>query len=189
MASEPFQHRRILRDIKVKVEGSQPIRRVYYADVPDNRMPTVHQLVLMEKTEELNLWLNQHPRDIEKCYRFKTPLLLAVKHDCYSCVQILLNHNANVEETNMYEETALIYAVKSHNGTIMQALLGHKANIRATNRNNDTVTDIALSEDNVLLLNAIHMHNNHLLEPDRRTRTFPLAAAIRFQARRVLITY
>lgn len=30
------------------------------------------------------------------------------------------------------------------------------------------------------------MHNNHLLQPDRRRRTFPLAAAIRFQARRCI---
>lgn len=72
-----------------------------------------------------------------------------VKHDCFPCVQILLNHKANIEETNMYEETDLIYAVKTHNGRIIEALLERKADIRATNRNNETVTDIALSEDNI----------------------------------------
>jgi hypothetical protein len=69
-----------------------------FRHVIENSVPHVHELVLMNDESDLRNWITRNPEDIERQFRHKTPLLIAVKYDVYDCFTVLMDHNAKVEE-------------------------------------------------------------------------------------------
>jgi hypothetical protein len=51
------------------------------------------ELVLMNEEEDLCTWITRNPEDVQRRFRHKTPLLMAVKYDAYECFAVLLVHD------------------------------------------------------------------------------------------------
>jgi hypothetical protein len=67
---------------------------------------------MMNDEEGLHDWIMKNPEDVERRFRAKTPLLMAVKFDSYECFIVLLDHNANIKESNFKQETILVITVR-----------------------------------------------------------------------------
>jgi ankyrin repeat protein len=89
--------------------------------------------------------LDEHPEDIENRFRLKTPLLLALKHNAYDCFQILMRHNANMEDYNRQNETAQLVAVRLNRRQMIKDLIKQGASLLPEDRMARTAIEILIS--------------------------------------------
>ena len=160
--------------------------QAYFRHGIEEEVPRIHELVLMNDYYKLIKWLNNHPDEIENNFRHKTPLLLAIKHDSFDCFKILLDRNANIEETNPHKETAVLIAVRLNRTQMIRNLISKNANIRTQDRMTRTVTEILISRDDVETLKFIHEQRENLLDHDLHNQEFPLTLAVSHQARKCI---
>ena len=95
----------------------------------------LHWLVWNDYYEELEDELSSRMHDIEKRdNRGRTPLMLAVTLGHIACVEVLLQHEANVNTENTQGWTVVQEAVSRRNPTILQMVLAHRDYQRYCNR-------------------------------------------------------
>jgi len=152
----------------------------------DESVPHIHELVLMNDESDLRSWITQNPEDLERRFRHKTPLLMAVKYDSYECFTALLDHNANIEESNFRHETILIIAVRLNRTQMFKDLITKGANMRIQDRLSRTILEILISRDDVEAIQHIHVERETLLLHDLHNREFPLTVAVTYQARKCI---
>ena len=152
--------------------------------IVDEKIPKIHEIVMMDKGSELLQWLELHPGDMELQHHRRTPLLVAIQCNSGECFDILVRKNANIEEYNSNKETALVKAIKYNRVIMTERLLARKANILAVNCHHESVTSMAIARDDVILLAKLHYYNNHLLDHDLHNGNYPLDQAIFRKARK-----
>ncbi|XP_076232023.1 ankyrin repeat domain-containing protein 13D isoform X2 [Calliopsis andreniformis] len=95
----------------------------------------LHWLVWNDSYEELEEELSSRTHDIEKFdIRGRTPLMLAVTLGHIDCVEVLLQHEANVNTENTQGWTVVQEAVSRRNPSILQMVLAHRDYQRYCNR-------------------------------------------------------
>ena len=119
-------------------------------------MPTLHELIKANKTEDVLAYLRNEsfdPTEIDKKSEPDGvfPLYLAVDLENDIIVNALLNHGANPNQQIKKGETALIRAVsKKGSEKIVGLLLSHKADPNLSASNGATPLYIAVQEENSL---------------------------------------
>jgi ankyrin repeat protein len=152
----------------------------------DDTVPHIHELVLMNDEDGLRDWITKNPEDVERRFRDKTPLLMAVKFDSYECFTVPLDHNANIEESNFKHETILVITVRLNRTAMFKDLIAKNANMRIQDRMSRTILEILISRDDVEAIQFIHLQRGTLLLHDLHNMEFPLTLAVSYQARKCI---
>jgi ankyrin repeat protein len=152
----------------------------------DDTVPHIHELVLMNDEDGLRDWITKNPEDVERRFRDKTPLLMAVKFDSYECFTVLLDHNANIEESNFKHETILVITVRLNRTKMFKDLIAKNANMRIQDRMSRTILEILISKDDVEAIRFIHLQLGTLLLHDLHNMEFPLTLAVSYQAEKCI---
>lgn len=84
-----------------------------------------------------------------------TALMAAVVKGNIALVELLINHNANLDLTNSNGTTALMYAVKFNNYEITKLLIEHKSNKTILDKEGKTAFEYAVFSNNEKIINLL----------------------------------
>lgn len=130
---------------------------------------------------ETENYINAHNR-----YVF-TPLGLAVKHEHYEAVELLLRNGANVNERNHQGNTALHIACEMNNWNIVDLLLKNNASADQINSAGKTPLYTSLENNHYELAQALVVNNHANVEQqDNLGRTQLILAVFKYKQLRVV---
>lgn len=119
------------------------------------------------------LFLLQHGADGDKAVNQwgETPLMLAAKSDFAEAVQLLLDHGADPDRKNHFDETALHFACNHYTVATVAALLHAGADVNAQDRTHQTPLHIAAHKNRRDVVKTLLDADADPLLKDRRGRT------------------
>lgn len=118
-------------------------------------------------------FLLQHGADGDKAVNQwgETPLMLAAKADFAEAVQLLLDHGADPDRKNHFDETALHFACNHYTVATVAALLKAGADVNAQDRTHQTPLHIAAHKNRRDVVKTLLDADADPLMKDRRGRT------------------